>query len=203
MSKNEETARAKETIYKIVEEELQRREHSRKIKNVNDFKTVFSDVEKVVINGKTVIVWLNNGNIGKATCSSMDIEDSEIGFAVAYMKAKFGGKKNYLRVVNFFESRMIWHKDSRKLSTKKKTNSKKIRKSNISAQEIIASPQGPKDELVVKPAKSKKKTVKTSRGPRGPYKKKTEAAITPVIAKETKKRGRPKGSTNKKMVVNA
>jgi hypothetical protein len=51
------------------------------------------DVEKVVINGTTVVVYLQDGSKGKANCDYMDAFDPYVGFVLAYYKAKNG--KNF------------------------------------------------------------------------------------------------------------
>jgi hypothetical protein len=59
------------------------------------------DVDRVIINGTTVIVYLRDGNKGKANCDYMDTFDPYVGFVLAYYKSKNG--KNF-ELKNVFKS---------------------------------------------------------------------------------------------------
>jgi hypothetical protein len=52
-----------------------------------------SDVEKVIINGATVVVYLRDKSKGNANCAYMDVFDPYVGFVLAYYKAK--NNKNF------------------------------------------------------------------------------------------------------------
>jgi hypothetical protein len=65
-------------------------EHSKRENRVDSLP---SDVDHVVINGTTVIVYLCDGNKGKANCDYMDAFDPYVGFVLAYYKAK--NNKNF------------------------------------------------------------------------------------------------------------
>jgi hypothetical protein len=46
------------------------------------------DVEKVIIQDKSVTVLLRNGKKGNSTCSENDTFDPYVGFTIAYYKAR-------------------------------------------------------------------------------------------------------------------
>lgn len=49
---------------------------------------------------RTVVVKWNDGTTTKATCSEEDHFDIAVGFAMAYVKKVYGGKKKLLRTIN-------------------------------------------------------------------------------------------------------
>jgi hypothetical protein len=51
------------------------------------------DVQRVIINNRSVTVILTNNNKGTSSCSEADEFDPYVGFCIAYYKAK--NKKNY------------------------------------------------------------------------------------------------------------
>lgn len=57
-----------------------------------------TDVDRVIINGTTVIVYLRDGSKGKAHCDYMDTFDPYVGFVLAYHKCK-NGKNGSLKNV--------------------------------------------------------------------------------------------------------
>lgn len=67
-------------------------------------------VKKVVFNGRKVVVILNSGVQGIATCGEQDFFDEEVGFAVAYTIAKTkeltkGNKAKYKSFIDFISRR--------------------------------------------------------------------------------------------------
>lgn len=63
-------------------------ENLRKVMNGQRVNCLPSDVDKVIINDKKVIVNLTDGRKGIASLSNEDEMDTYTGFAIAYYKAK-------------------------------------------------------------------------------------------------------------------
>lgn len=154
--------------------------------NAKGFKEIFPDIEKIVLNGKTTIVWLENGNKGKATCSSMDTEDAEVGFAIAYAKAKCGGKKPYVSTVNFFKKRGLWERDAKKpRSIKKKTSQPILATAKQKVVEAIGIMDSAEKKLMTSLDKQKNAITKEVKNKKA--KKATELKKKKTVAKKEKK----------------
>jgi hypothetical protein len=61
--------------------------------SISDVDYLPADVEKVIMNGYAVVVYLMNGNKGVSQCDDVDTYDPYVGFCIAYYRAKYG--KNY------------------------------------------------------------------------------------------------------------
>ena len=61
------------------------------------------DVQKIIYNGRTTIVYWSDGTKNVSTCSTEDVFDEAIGFSQCLLKKMFGkkihGKKLYRRMI--------------------------------------------------------------------------------------------------------
>jgi len=64
-------------------------------------------VSKVIFNGKTTIVFLEDGTKGVAQCGTLDSNDPLVGFSIAYTLAKAtkGNKRQFKENIQFMTSK--------------------------------------------------------------------------------------------------